>query len=105
MRRSGRAGARCPPRRAPADRVAARAPHRALCCAASECRRVRWMQVRRGGPMASADGTRHVQRAPWAGLSASWEKWDSVIMKQLGPVGAAMIERLDIADDHQHLDI
>jgi ubiquinone/menaquinone biosynthesis C-methylase UbiE len=28
-----------------------------------------------------------------------------VIMDQLGPVGAAMIERLDIADDQQHLDI
>ena len=26
-------------------------------------------------------------------------------MDQLGPVGAAMIERLDIAEDHQHLDI
>ncbi|MGI9079746.1 MAG: class I SAM-dependent methyltransferase [Acidimicrobiales bacterium] len=26
-------------------------------------------------------------------------------MDQLGPVSAAMIERLDIADDHQHLDI
>ena len=26
-------------------------------------------------------------------------------MEQLGPVGAAMIERLDIADDQQHLDI
>ncbi len=31
--------------------------------------------------------------------------WDAVIMEQLGPVGAAMIERLDIADDQQHLDI
>ena len=44
-------------------------------------------------------------RAAWAGLSAGWEKWDSIIMDQLGPVGAAMIERLDIADDQQHLDI
>jgi len=26
-------------------------------------------------------------------------------MDQLGPVGAAMIDRLDIAEDHQHLDI
>jgi SAM-dependent methyltransferase len=48
---------------------------------------------------------RDVQRATWAGLSAGWEKWDSVIMDQLGPVGAAIIERLDIAEDHQHLDI
>ena len=55
--------------------------------------------------MPSADEIRDAQRATWAGLSAGWEKWDSVIMDQLGPVGAAMIERLDIADDQQHLDI
>ena len=54
---------------------------------------------------ASADEIRDAQRATWAGLSAGWEKWDSVIMDQLGPVGAAMIERLDIAEDQQHLDI
>src|SRR3954464_4957003 len=55
--------------------------------------------------MPSADDIRDVQRATWARLSASWEKWDSVIVDQLGPVGAAMIERLDIAEDQQHLDI
>ena len=55
--------------------------------------------------MPSADEIREVQRATWAGLSAGWDKWDSVIMGQLGPVGAAMIERLDIASDQQHLDI
>jgi SAM-dependent methyltransferase len=55
--------------------------------------------------MPSADEIRDVQRATWAGLSAGWEKWDSIIMDQLRPVGAAMIERLDITDDHQHLDI
>jgi SAM-dependent methyltransferase len=55
--------------------------------------------------MPSADEIRDGQRAAWAGLSAGWEKWDSVIMEQLGPVGAAMIERLDIAEDQQHLDI
>src|SRR5690348_7553674 len=60
---------------------------------------------RTGGPMPSADEIRDGQRAAWAGLSAGWEKWDSVIMDQLGPVGAAMIERLDIAEDQQHLDI
>jgi len=38
------------------------------------------------------------------GLSGGWEKWtwSSWIT---GPVGAAMIERLDIAEDQQHLDI
>jgi SAM-dependent methyltransferase len=55
--------------------------------------------------MPSADDIRDVQRATWAGLSAGWDKWDSVIMDQLGPVGAAIIERLDIAEDQQHLDI
>jgi SAM-dependent methyltransferase len=58
-----------------------------------------------GGPMPSADEIRDGQRASWARLSAGWEKWDAVIMDQLGPVGAAMIERLDIAEDHRHLDI
>lgn len=52
-----------------------------------------------------AEQIRDAQRAAWAGLSASWEKWDSVILDQLRPVGAAMIERLRIAEDQQHLDI
>jgi SAM-dependent methyltransferase len=55
--------------------------------------------------MSNSDATRDAQRAAWAGLSSGWEKWDAVIMDQLGPVGAAMIERLDIANDQQHLDI
>src|SRR5215213_5904762 len=55
--------------------------------------------------MPRADEIRKDQRATWAGLSAGWEKWDSVIVDQLGPVGTAMIESLHIADDQQHLDI
>jgi SAM-dependent methyltransferase len=55
--------------------------------------------------MSSGDEIRSAQRATWGGLSASWEKWDAIIMDQLGPVGTAMIERLDIADDQHHLDI
>ncbi len=55
--------------------------------------------------MPSAEEIRDGQRKTWAGLSAGWEKWDSVIIDQLGPVGAAMIERLEIAEDQQHLDI
>jgi SAM-dependent methyltransferase len=51
------------------------------------------------------DEIRDGQRAAWAGLSAGWEKWDSVIMDQLGPVGTAMIERLGIAEDQRHLDV
>ncbi len=55
--------------------------------------------------MPGAEEIRDAQRATWAGLSAGWEKWDSVIMEQLGPVSAAMIGSLDIADDQEHLDI
>jgi SAM-dependent methyltransferase len=55
--------------------------------------------------MPSADEIRDAQRATWAGLSGGWEKWDPVIMEQLRPVGAAMIEGLDIAEDQLHLDI
>ena len=55
--------------------------------------------------MTSADETRNAQRAAWAGLSEGWDKWDAVIMDQLGPVGASMIERLGISEDQQHLDI
>jgi SAM-dependent methyltransferase len=55
--------------------------------------------------MPGGDEIRDVQRATWAGLSEGWEKWDSVIMDQLRPVGAAIIGHLGIADDQQHLDI
>jgi SAM-dependent methyltransferase len=55
--------------------------------------------------MPSDDEIREGQRAAWARLSAGWDKWDAVIMDQLGPVSTAMIDRLDIADDQQHLDI
>lgn len=55
--------------------------------------------------MPSADEIRDRQRTTWSGLSSGWEKWDSIITDQLGPVGAAIIERLGIAGDHQHLDI
>jgi len=55
--------------------------------------------------MPSDDEIRDGQRATWAGLSAGWEKWDSLIMGQLAPITAAMVERLDITDDQQHLDI
>ncbi len=55
--------------------------------------------------MSKADEIRESQRATWAGLSEGWDKWDAVIRSQLGPVGDAMIERLDLADDHVHLDV
>ena len=55
--------------------------------------------------MPSGDEIRDSQREAWAGLSAGWEKWDAVIMAQLSPVSTAMINRLDMADDQQHLDI
>ena len=55
--------------------------------------------------MPSAEEIREAQRVTWAGLSAGWEKWDSAIMDQLGPVGNAMIEHLDIDEGHLILDI
>ncbi len=55
--------------------------------------------------MPSADEIRDAQRATWAGLSSGWDRWDSVIMDQLAPVGTAMIECLDIVPGQQHLDI
>lgn len=55
--------------------------------------------------MASADDIRNAQRVTWAGLSAGWEKWDSVIMDQLSPISTAMIGQLDIGDEQRHLDI
>jgi ubiquinone/menaquinone biosynthesis C-methylase UbiE len=55
--------------------------------------------------MPTADDIRNAQRTTWAKLSSSWEKWDSIIMDQLGSVGDAIVERLDIATDQQHLDI
>jgi ubiquinone/menaquinone biosynthesis C-methylase UbiE len=55
--------------------------------------------------MASADDIRDAQRATWDGLSAGWEKWDSVIMDQLAPVGDAIVERLEIGEADVLLDI
>lgn len=55
--------------------------------------------------MATNEEIRDAQRATWAGLSPSWEKWDAIIMDQLGPVADAMISRLDITIGQQHLDI
>ena len=55
--------------------------------------------------MAGADEVRAAQRATWDGLSASWEKWDAVIMDQLGPVTTAMVGSLDLAGSPHHLDV
>jgi SAM-dependent methyltransferase len=55
--------------------------------------------------MPSADEIRDAQRATWARLSVGWDKWDAIILDQLAPAGTAIIERLDIAEDQQHLDI
>jgi len=55
--------------------------------------------------MPSAEEIRDAQRARWARHSVGWEKWDSHIQAQLGPVGTAMIDRLALADGHRHLDI
>ncbi len=55
--------------------------------------------------MPTADEIRAAQRTTWAGLSSGWEKWDEVIMGQMAPVSAAIIDALDIAENQQHLDV
>ncbi len=55
--------------------------------------------------MPSSDEIRSAQRERWAGLSASWEKWDSIIIDQLAPVGNAIIKSLNLKDGQRHLDI
>lgn len=55
--------------------------------------------------MQSSDEIRSTQREIWASLSAGWDKWDSITMDHLAPVGQAMIQSLNIATDQQHLDI
>lgn len=55
--------------------------------------------------MASAEEIRAGQRAAWAGLSTSWEKWDGVILGQLAPVTEAIVAGLELAADQEHLDI
>jgi len=55
--------------------------------------------------MPHSDEIRDGQREAWGGLSAGWEKWDSVIMDQLRPVSTAMIDRLHIGEDQRHLDV
>ncbi|MBV9822179.1 MAG: class I SAM-dependent methyltransferase, partial [Actinobacteria bacterium] len=62
--------------------------------------------------MPSAEEIRDAQRTRWARQSASWEKWDALIMAQLGPVGTAILDSLDLdpdplltGDGHRHLDI
>ena len=54
--------------------------------------------------MATADEIRDAQRAAWGERAAAWEKWSDVITGQLAPVGAAMIDALDLTT-RQHLDV
>jgi SAM-dependent methyltransferase len=72
---------------------------------AEERLRLRWVHQVSGGPMPTGDEIRDAQRETWAALSAGWEKWDAPIMHQLAPVGAAIIERLDVSDEQRHLDV
>ncbi len=55
--------------------------------------------------MADADEILHAQRAAWDGLAAGWDAWDRIIMEQLAPVGAEMVEALAVTEDQRHLDI
>lgn len=55
--------------------------------------------------MATPDEIREAQRATWTKLSASWDKWDRIIVDQLAPLGDAIIGSLAIAPDQRHLDV
>ncbi|HVV37774.1 MAG TPA: class I SAM-dependent methyltransferase [Acidimicrobiales bacterium] len=55
--------------------------------------------------MPTADEIRTAQRATWARLSAGWEKWDAVIMDQMAPVSAAIVNGLAVSDGQRVLDI
>ena len=55
--------------------------------------------------MSSSDEIRETQRRTWDDLSSLWDKWDAVIMRQLAPVGEAMVAAVEAADDHHVLDV
>jgi hypothetical protein len=59
----------------------------------------------RGGPALGGDEIRGVRRSTRPGFLRAGRSWDVVIMDQLGLVGAAIIERLGIAGDQEHLGI
>lgn len=63
------------------------------------------MKAEIGDLMTSAEEIHDEQRVAWARLSVSWDKWDAIITDQLGPVGKAMIQALNIRRNQQHLDI
>ncbi|MBV9096883.1 MAG: class I SAM-dependent methyltransferase [Frankiaceae bacterium] len=55
--------------------------------------------------MPTNDEIRDAQRATWARLSPSWDKWDALIMEQLRPARDAIVESLDVHDGQHHLDV
>lgn len=55
--------------------------------------------------MTRADEIRDAQRATWAGLASSWEKWDACIMDQLAPVSEVMVDALGVTAAQHHLDL
>jgi ubiquinone/menaquinone biosynthesis C-methylase UbiE len=55
--------------------------------------------------MTHDDEVHEAQRRAWAQLAPGWDAWDAVIQAQLGPVGDAIVESLDVAVDQQHLDV
>ena len=55
--------------------------------------------------MPNAEEIRSAQRAAWAGLAPSWDKWDAVIVDQLRPVGDQMVSALGMRGGARHLDV
>lgn len=51
------------------------------------------------------DEIRDQQRDTWDRFSAGWKTWDEIVLGWLAPFGAAMIQRADLHDDSQVLDV
>lgn len=55
--------------------------------------------------MATAEEIRDAQRAAWASLADGWDRWDAVVMDQLAPVSAALLDGLRTGRGDRHLDV
>jgi SAM-dependent methyltransferase len=51
------------------------------------------------------DRIRDQQRDTWGRFSTGWQKWDELVLRWLGPYGAAMIRRADLREDFDVLDV
>lgn len=55
--------------------------------------------------MSEPNEIRERQRQSWDAFAGGWTKWDALVQRMLGPVGAEMIRALELRDGGRHLDI